>query len=63
MLWTLPLLLLEMSSCQTSSSAQEPSAVCTAFPPITWSAQDTAATVLQVKKHNAAWTVLCRSKP
>lgn len=34
---------------------------CTAFVPITFSAtKDTAETVLQVRQHNAAWSMLCR---
>jgi hypothetical protein len=33
---------------------------CTAFEPITWSAKDTAATVAQVKQHNAVFEALCK---
>lgn len=33
---------------------------CTAFQPITYSIQDTAETVGQIRAHNRAWDALCK---
>jgi hypothetical protein len=35
---------------------------CQAFGPIYWSGKDSAATVAEVKEHNAAWKAICAAK-
>jgi len=49
------------SSCQmmATSEADEADWFCFAFLPIKWSVNDTAETIVDVKKHNAVWTSLC----
>lgn len=50
-----------LASCATTtgSSVQVTKVACGSFEPITWSAKDTPATVLQIKEHNAAGKAIC----
>ena len=60
-----PISLVALTQCQTmdiSATTDAARVACGAFSPIYWSAKDTAATLAQVKEHNAAWTALCRNK-
>lgn len=60
---SLPLLMLAivfLSGCQSMTRTGETKAVCSVFPPITYSRNDTPETALQVRQHNAARAVYCK---
>jgi hypothetical protein len=44
---------------ERSESVDVNAVACGAFKPITWSPNDTDATLRQVREHNAAWDQLC----
>jgi len=58
-------LAMTVAACQTTGSAAieaSPAvakAACTAFPPISWSRNDTLETQMAVRAHNAAWKAAC----
>ena len=54
------LIALLTQACQTTGSgARNDAPFCSAAKPIYWSAKDTAATIGQVKEHNAVGKALC----
>lgn len=61
-LLTLPALatLLALTACQTTRTAGTDKAVCSIFPPITYSSRDTAETVIQIRRHNAGFESYCK---
>ena len=52
------------SACQTMHTGGETSSgwECSAFLPISWSADDTHETVEQIIEHNAVWDSMCMMK-
>lgn len=36
-----------------------PSVICSAFEPLSWSAEDTRQTVVELKRHNRKWLRVC----
>lgn len=57
----LPLMLLPLAGCQTLSiGTRYLDTSCLALRPITYSSKsDSAATIKQIREHNAAYTALC----
>ena len=60
----LPIVLATLSilaACQstTSTGGISKAAVCSIFPPITYSSRDTAETVTQIRRNNAAFDAYC----
>ncbi len=48
-----------LAGCNTTRTA-ETSAVCSIFPPITYSSADTPETVIQIRRHNAGYGSYCK---
>lgn len=51
--------LLTLAACQSTTPTSVIDTSCLAMEPITYSRLDTAATVTQVRQHNAAYKALC----
>jgi hypothetical protein len=54
------LAILLIAGCQTTTHTGATKAVCSIFPPITYSKADTAETITQVRRHNAGYDSYCR---
>lgn len=48
-----------LAGCQTIATVATDDVACRAFGPISYSSQDTAPTVRQIRGHNAAWDAAC----
>lgn len=48
-----------LSGCATMTDSVVTELSCGAFEPINWSVNDTDATILAIKQHNAAWLAVC----
>lgn len=63
-MWAVPMMLVIVSTlaaCQTTTNTGATrTAVCSVFPNITWSSQDTAETITQVRRHNAGRDAYCK---
>ncbi len=51
--------LLPISSIPIEETDRLPSVVCSAFEPLSWSAQDTRQTIINIKRHNRKWLRVC----
>jgi hypothetical protein len=52
--------LLTLVGCQTVTHTGATKAVCSVFPPITYSSKDTPETVTQIRRHNAGFDSYCK---
>jgi hypothetical protein len=55
----LPVVLLMLTGCRTTTPTAVTDTSCLAFEPITWSSKDTSVTHRQIRQHNAAFRSLC----
>lgn len=55
----LPVVLLMLTGCRTTTPTAVTDTSCLAFEPITYSAADTPLTYRQIRQHNAAFRSLC----
>lgn len=51
-----------LSACQTTTQTAVIDTSCVAFEPITYSRRDTPETMIQVRRHNAAFNALCKGQ-
>ncbi len=51
-----------LAACQTTTPTAVTDTSCLAMEPITYSRKDTPPTVAQIRQHNAAYDVLCRTR-
>lgn len=49
-----------LTGCQSTTRTGATDAVCSIFPPITWSSRDTPETIEQVRRHNAGRDSYCK---